>query len=379
MININYEFLSSPSDVVSVDYFNTIKDSPEFVLLLFEIVSNMSGEYKIDSELIKKSKSLKAAYKSIPKEIVWEYWSSWAFSDFPANGIIFLKEVDWLDLYPELVGTVGIMQNPVTHPEGDVFTHTLLSVNEAARISNREDLDYKNTLLLIFGALCHDIGKQLGLDNHENTGADLTYRFLNSIGMIDSLIPEIVKIVTYHMSDYILNGKKVTSGEINYYFVKNLKNLISPVPLDVLIFVHESDKSGRLNVSYTNRLSENFKLIKSVYHNNLFKFNYKAFSKLIDNKVIPYPMAFKGFHRELFVKRVNHVIKNGYLGKEELTTVLGYLFRKDYREAVFYVDSLGYRDVAILLDYVNSNNVKLDDLLLLGKSGIERILNHSEL
>jgi hypothetical protein len=378
MITINSEFLSSTSDV-NLEYFNSIKDSPELVLLLFEIVSNMKDEYEISDDLIKKSKSLKSAYKSIPKEIVWDYWSSWSFSVVPANGILFLKEVDWLDLYPELFGTIGALQNPATHPEGDVFNHLCLSVNEAASISRREDLDYENNLLLIFGSLCHDIGKQVSLDGHEKSGVDLTNRFLLGIGMVDSIIPKVCKLVRYHMVDYMLDEKEIKPSSINYYFVKKLKKLLSPVSLEILIFVHEADKSGRLNVSYTNRLSENFKAIRSIYNNNLFKFDYKAFSLLVEKQIIPYPMAFKGFHRKLFVDRVNAAIKNGYLKKDELTTVLGYTFHKDYRDSVFYVDSLGYRDKNILLDYINSNDVSLDELLMLGKSEIEEILNHSEL
>jgi hypothetical protein len=378
VLNINDVFLSSISEV-DPEHFNLIKESPDFVLLLFELVSNINVDYEISEEIIKKSRSLKSAYKSIPREVVWEYWSSWAFSDKPANGLTFLKQVGWLDLYPELFGTVNVSQNPATHPEGDVFNHLCLSVNEAAEISKREDLNYKDTLLLVFGSLCHDIGKQIELKGHEIHGVDIASRFLTRIGIADNLIPEICKIVQYHMADYIIDGKIVENGSITKSFIKKLQNLINPVPLDVLILVHEADKSGRFNVSYTNRLSENFKLIRSIYYKNSFKFDYTAYSKLIKKRVIPYPMTFKGLHRKLFLDRVNKCIKEGYLKKDELTTVLSYLFRKSYRDAVIYVDSLGYRDTATLVQYVNDNNISLDDLLLLGESGIKKILNHSEL
>ena len=60
-------------------------------------------------------------------------------------------------LFPELEALVGCEQEPEWHPEGDVWVHTLMVVDEArARI---DDLDRPQQLTLMLAALCHDLGK----------------------------------------------------------------------------------------------------------------------------------------------------------------------------------------------------------------------------
>ena len=60
-------------------------------------------------------------------------------------------------LFPELQALVGCPQEPEWHPEGDVWVHTLLVVDEArARI---DDLDRGRAAAVMLGALCHDLGK----------------------------------------------------------------------------------------------------------------------------------------------------------------------------------------------------------------------------
>ena len=60
-------------------------------------------------------------------------------------------------LWPELHALVGCPQEPEWHPEGDVWVHTLMVVDEArARI---DDLDRGPAAAMMLGALCHDLGK----------------------------------------------------------------------------------------------------------------------------------------------------------------------------------------------------------------------------
>ncbi len=60
-------------------------------------------------------------------------------------------------LFPELEALVGCEQEPEWHPEGDVWVHTLMVVDEArARI---DDLDLPQRVTLMLAALCHDLGK----------------------------------------------------------------------------------------------------------------------------------------------------------------------------------------------------------------------------
>jgi tRNA nucleotidyltransferase (CCA-adding enzyme) len=58
---------------------------------------------------------------------------------------------------PELPPLADTPQDPEWHPEGDVWTHTLQVVDEAAALVT--DLDRPRALAVMLGALCHDLGK----------------------------------------------------------------------------------------------------------------------------------------------------------------------------------------------------------------------------
>ncbi|MGH8998466.1 MAG: hypothetical protein ACRDY7_03655 [Acidimicrobiia bacterium] len=43
----------------------------------------------------------------------------------PSLGLRFLEHIGWLRFWPELETMIGVEQDPVWHPEGDVWPHTL--------------------------------------------------------------------------------------------------------------------------------------------------------------------------------------------------------------------------------------------------------------
>jgi tRNA nucleotidyltransferase (CCA-adding enzyme) len=60
---------------------------------------------------------------------------------------------------PELVSLEATPQDPGWHPEGDVWTHTLQVVDEAAGLVDDLAGDRPRQLAVMLGALCHDLGK----------------------------------------------------------------------------------------------------------------------------------------------------------------------------------------------------------------------------
>ncbi len=67
-----------------------------------------------------------------------------------------LREIDQLDFwFPELKELITTEQNPVWHPEGSVWNHTMLVVNEAAKLK----VQAKEPLMFMLAALFHDLGK----------------------------------------------------------------------------------------------------------------------------------------------------------------------------------------------------------------------------
>ena len=52
---------------------------------------------------------------------------------------------------------VGCEQEPEWHPEGDVWTHTLMVIDKARALN--ADLDRPRLITVMLGAVCHDLGK----------------------------------------------------------------------------------------------------------------------------------------------------------------------------------------------------------------------------
>jgi tRNA nucleotidyltransferase (CCA-adding enzyme) len=79
-------------------------------------------------------------------------------ADRPSIGFALALELGVVDrLWPELRALVGCPQEPEWHPEGDVWVHTLMVIDEARR--RIADLDRGRALAVMLGAVCHDLGK----------------------------------------------------------------------------------------------------------------------------------------------------------------------------------------------------------------------------
>ncbi len=78
----------------------------------------------------------------------------------PSRGLALLKEWGMLPVIaPELLPLADTPQDPGWHPEGDVWTHTLQVVDEAAGLIGDLSNDRPRQLAVMLGALCHDLGK----------------------------------------------------------------------------------------------------------------------------------------------------------------------------------------------------------------------------
>jgi tRNA nucleotidyltransferase (CCA-adding enzyme) len=113
-------------------------------------------------------------------------------------------------LLPELVPLVGCQQEPEWHPEGDVWVHTLMVIDEATAQSR--DLDKPRRTAVMLGAVCHDLGKpattafidgRIRSLDHEQAGVEPTLRLLDrlnvhSIGGYD-VRGQVVGLVAHHL------------------------------------------------------------------------------------------------------------------------------------------------------------------------------------
>jgi tRNA nucleotidyltransferase (CCA-adding enzyme) len=78
----------------------------------------------------------------------------------PSLGLALAREWGMLGVIaPELEPLAATPQDPEWHPEGDVWTHTLQVVDEAAGLLEGLEGDRPRRLAVMLGALCHDLGK----------------------------------------------------------------------------------------------------------------------------------------------------------------------------------------------------------------------------
>lgn len=95
----------------------------------------------------------------LPAERVWgELEKLLLVARRPSIGFALARELGVVEqILPEMVPLYTCPQDPEWHPEGDVWTHTLLVLDEARR--RNDDLDRPRLAAIMLGAACHDLGK----------------------------------------------------------------------------------------------------------------------------------------------------------------------------------------------------------------------------
>ena len=190
--------------------------------------------------------SLLDEYKDLSKERVWGEWYKWATKSVnPSMGLEFLDHCGWLTLYPELEALKDVEQDSEYHPEGDVFIHTQHVVDAAARICARENITGYRRAVVVFAALCHDLGKPSCTDfidgrwrsrGHEQSGAEPTRSFLDSIGCPKAIADQVIPLVERHLAHLSCESSRS---------VRRLAGAIAPATIEDLVLVIEADHSGR--------------------------------------------------------------------------------------------------------------------------------------
>ena len=155
-----------------------------------------------------------------------------------------------------------VEQNPIYHPEGNVFIHAMMVVGEGATVRERS----KDKKAFMWALLLHDLGKKpttklrkgkLTSYNHDTVGAKMAREFLEYFNQDEVFINKVISLVRWHMQ--ILFVTK------NSRF-QNIKQMLEDVDVDEMILVSRCDRLGRGNLNKLKREEtlkevENFKKI----------------------------------------------------------------------------------------------------------------------
>jgi tRNA nucleotidyltransferase (CCA-adding enzyme) len=99
------------------------------------------------------------ALDDLPAERIWgEFEKLLLKAERPSIGFALAREVGVTSaLLPEMHALIGCPQEPEWHPEGDVWIHTLMVIDEARRRNG--DLARPPLAAVMLAAVCHDFGK----------------------------------------------------------------------------------------------------------------------------------------------------------------------------------------------------------------------------
>ncbi|MFL2434604.1 MAG: hypothetical protein ACJ0H0_06865, partial [Vicinamibacterales bacterium] len=164
----------------------TFGDDSLRVLRALQLSARLKFEVDADTISICRQISL----DDLPAERIWaEFEKLLLQAEQPSLGLALARTIGVIDqLFPELNALIDCPQEPEWHPEGDVWTHNLLVIDQARK--DIHDLPHSKQVAVMLGATCHDFGKpsttatidgRIRSLNHEAMGVEPTTTFLDRL------------------------------------------------------------------------------------------------------------------------------------------------------------------------------------------------------
>lgn len=187
----------------------------------------------------------------LPSERIWgELEKLLLHAEQPSAGFTLALELQVIDrLFPELKALVGCQQEPEWHPEGDVWVHTLLVIDQARQ--RLAGLDRAAQITVMLGAVCHDLGKppttafidgRIRSREHEQAGVAPATAVLDRLNIhtIDGydVRRNVLGIVAHHLKPGMFRQAPAVSDGA-------FRRLAQKVDLELLAIVAASDCEGR--------------------------------------------------------------------------------------------------------------------------------------
>lgn len=184
--------------------------------------------------------------EGLARERVFEEWRKLlVLGRRPSRGLQLLADSGWIRYFPELDALRGVAQDPVHHPEGDVWVHTGHCLDAFADESLGVPWE---DLVVGLAVLCHDLGKpsttatendgRLRALGHEQAGVESAESFLARLTDQRRLVKAVLPLVAEHMRPTQLFAQK--SGDAA---IRRLAARVGRI--DRLVRVARADSCGR--------------------------------------------------------------------------------------------------------------------------------------
>ena len=157
-------------------------------------------EYQIDPATFEAIRKLAAQIHQVSRERVRDELTRMLTEGHARRAFQLLDETGLLrEVLPEITAMKGVEQPPEFHPEGDVFVHTLLLL---------ENLPQPCPITLAWGALLHDVGKpptfrrapdRIRFDEHAKVGTKMAEAICRRLRFSNEDTDQILLLVENHM------------------------------------------------------------------------------------------------------------------------------------------------------------------------------------
>ena len=226
---------------------STFTEDPLRVLRAAQFAARF--EFNVAQETLELCKSIDLS--DLPRErIEGEMKKALLKASRPSVFFEVLREMNQLDVwFPELKQLIGLEQNPRFHREGDVWNHTMLSIDNAAALRDKVQEPYP----FMLSVLCHDLGKIVSTEftkgarhayDHEVKGMPVAHDFVMRITRENRVIKYVMSMVELHMEPNRMKPGRNNGGGIitEGAKVKSTNNMFDKAvnPLD-LIYVAIAD------------------------------------------------------------------------------------------------------------------------------------------
>lgn len=181
-------------------------------------------------------------------------------SDKPSVFFEVLREVNALEVwFPEIKALSGLKQNPVFHPEGDVWVHTMNVLDNAVTFRDR----VSNPYYFMMACLCHDLGKITATSeingvihsyNHETAGIGIAEEFIKRLTNEKELLLYVSNMTRLHMKPYVMINAGSSTKSMNRLFDESI------APRD-LIYLSSCDNFSR-HTEVQTQLFEKYEIYK---------------------------------------------------------------------------------------------------------------------
>jgi tRNA nucleotidyltransferase (CCA-adding enzyme) len=182
------------------------------------------------------------ALLELPKERIFEEFKKlFLLSATPSIGLELLREMKALPFFTPLDLYEHTPQDPATHPEGNVWIHTLMALDKMAALRSG---DPKRDLTCMFAVLLHDCAKpvttiiengKINAPHHAQVGVEIGRTFLEKITNEHSIFETILPLIRYHGAVRKIHGKPAS----------DILHLSTQVCIQDLIAVAKADFLGR--------------------------------------------------------------------------------------------------------------------------------------